>query len=96
MSALRVTELSGGVRFSVHVQPKSKKPGVGGVHGDALKVRVSAAPVDGAANDAVIEMLARTFGVPGASVLIVGGFASRTKLVEVRGVTKEAILSYDE
>lgn len=95
MSALRVTELSGGVRFSVHVQPKSKKPGVGGVHGDALKVRVSASPVDGAANEAVIEMLARSFGVSNSSVTIVGGFGSRTKLVEVRGVTKETILSYE-
>ena len=95
MSALRVTELSGGVRFSVHVQPKSKQPGVGGVHGDALKVRVSAAPVDGQANEAVVEMPAQSLGVSASSVTIVGGFASRTKLVEVRGVTKESVLSYE-
>ena len=58
-------------------------------------LRVSAAPVDGAANEAVIEMLARSFGVSNASVRVVGGFASRSKLVEVRGVTKERVLSFD-
>jgi hypothetical protein len=94
VNPLRVTELSGGVRFSVHVQPRSKKPGVGGVHGDALKVRVSAAPVDGKANDAVIEMLAQSFGVATAKVRIVGGFGARRKVIEVDGVAKEAVLGY--
>ena len=67
----------------------------GGVHGDPLKVPVSAAPVDGRANEAVVRMLAQSLGVSNASVKIVGGFASRTKLVEVRGVTKEMVLSFD-
>lgn len=74
------------MRFSVHVQPRSSRSGVDGVHGDALRVRVNAPPVDGAANEAVIEVLAKALGVPRRAVSIVGGHASRAKVVEVHGV----------
>jgi uncharacterized protein (TIGR00251 family) len=52
---LRVTEANGRVRFSVRVQPRAGRSGVVGIHGDALKVRVAAPPVDGAANAGTLE-----------------------------------------
>ena len=91
MSTLRVTEREGAVRFSVRVQPRSSRTGVEGVHGDALKVRVNAPPVDGAANEAVVEVLAEALGVPRRAVRIVAGDSSRTKVVEVAGVDSAAV-----
>ena len=91
MSPLRITEREGAVRFSIRVQPRSSRAGVDGVHGEALKLRVNAPPVDGAANAAVIELLADALGVPRRAVRIVAGDSSRSKLVEVDGVGAEAI-----
>lgn len=91
MSALRVTVREGAVRFSVRVQPRASRTGVEGLHGDALKVRVNAPPVDGAANEAVVEVLAEALGVPRRAVRIVAGDSSRTKVVEVDGVSAEAV-----
>jgi hypothetical protein len=91
VSTLRVTEREGAVRFSVRVQPRSSRTGVEGVHGDALKVRVNAPPVDGAANEAVVEVLAEALGVPRRAVRIVAGDSSRTKVVEVAGVDAAAV-----
>ena len=79
------------MRFSVRVQPRSSRTGVEGLHGDALKVRVNAPPVDGAANEAVVEALAEALGVPRRAVRIVAGESSRTKVVEVDGVSAEAV-----
>jgi uncharacterized protein (TIGR00251 family) len=81
------------VRFGVRVQPRASRAGVDGVHGDALRVRVSAPPVDGAANDAVVEVLATALGVPRRAVTIVAGAGSRSKVVEVEGVTVDTVLA---
>ncbi len=91
MSPLRVTVRDGAVRFSVRVQPRSSRTGVEGLHGDALKVRVNAPPVDGAANEAVVAVLAEALGVSRRAVRIVSGESSRSKVVEVDGVGAEAI-----
>ena len=91
MSELAVTERDGAVRFAVRVQPRSSRTGVEGVHGDALKVRVNAPPVDGAANEAVVEVLAEALGVPRRMVRIVAGESSRSKVVEVTGVGATAV-----
>jgi uncharacterized protein len=88
---LTITLTADGVRFAIHVQPRSSRPGVDGVHGDALKVRVGAAPVDGAANDAVIDVLVDALNVSRRAVSIVSGHTSRTKVVEVDGISPETI-----
>ena len=75
------------MRFGVRVQPRASRAGVVGLHGNALKVRVHAAPVDGAANEAVVDVLAAALEVPRSAIRIVSGASSRTKVVEVRGVT---------
>ena len=87
--ALTITERAGAepaVRFAVRVQPRSSRAGIDGVHGDALKIRVNAPPVDGAANEAVVEVLAKALGVAKRAVTIVSGGTSRGKVVEVKGL----------
>lgn len=71
------------VRIAVRVQPRRAPDRVVGARGGALKVQVGAPPADGAANDAVIELLARVLRVPRRSVTIVRGASSRDKVVEV-------------
>lgn len=81
--AFTVTPRGRGVRFAVHVQPRAKRAGIDGTHGDALRVRVQAPPVDGAANAAVIDVIARALDVPLRAVHIATGESSRHKLVDV-------------
>ncbi len=91
--AFTVTPRGDGVRFAIHVQPRSKKPGIDGTHGDALRVRVHAPPVEGAANDAVVALLADALGVPPRAVHIAAGQSGRQKLVDVDGVDAARALS---
>lgn len=88
--AFTVTPRDAGVRFAVHVQPRAKKPGIDGTHGDALRVRVQAPPVDGAANDDVITVIADALGVPRRAVRIAAGLSGRQKLVDVDGIDASA------
>ena len=82
---LDVRARDGGVRFSVRVQPRASSAGVAGVHGGALKVRLTQPPVEGAANEALVELLAGALGVPRRAVRIVSGATARTKVVDVDG-----------
>jgi hypothetical protein len=74
---------SGGVRFAVRVQPRASRNRVAGLQGDAIKVQVTAPPVGGAANDALVEVLAEWLDVPRGSIAIVHGASARAKVVEV-------------
>jgi hypothetical protein len=91
LPALRVDESSRMVRFAVRVQPRASRSEVAGVHGDALKVRLTAPPVDGAANAALIELLADLLAVSRNAVRIVAGEHARGKVVEVVGVDAESV-----
>jgi len=91
MSALTLTRRDRGVRFSVHVQPRAARNEVRGVHNGALRVRVQAPPVDGAANAALVELLAGSLGVPRRSVRVVSGETARLKVVDIEGVDAAAI-----
>src|SRR5690348_10398936 len=73
-------------RLRLRVAPGSSRPGVVGRHGEAWKVRVTAAPERGRANDAVVALLADVLAVPRASVAVVGGHAARDKVVELDGI----------
>jgi uncharacterized protein (TIGR00251 family) len=84
-------EAGGRVRFSVHVQPRASRSELVGVHGSALKIRLSAPPVDGAANEALVIFLAALFAVPRRAVRILAGESSRSKIVEIEGVTERAV-----
>lgn len=90
---LDVRERGDGVRFAVRVQPRAPRSAVAGVHDGALRVRLAAPPVDGAANEELVRLLARWLGVARRDVSIVGGAASRAKMVDVRGVGVEMVRS---
>ena len=91
MSAVTVEERAGGVRFSVRVQPRASRSEVAGIQQGALKVRLQAPPVDGAANEALVDFLADSLDVPRRMIRIVSGESSRSKVVEARGVSVAAV-----
>ena len=73
--------------ISVHAQPGTKKSAVAGLHGESLKVRVAAPPVEGKANEALTAFVAKALGVPRRAVSIVKGASSREKLLLVTDAT---------
>lgn len=75
------------VRLAVHVMPNAKKSAVAEVHGDALKVRLQAPPVEGKANAALVVFVAATLGLPKSAVALTHGETSRRKLLTVAGAT---------
>lgn len=85
-----VRDAQDGVIVSVRVVPRSPRSGIDGVRAEALLVRLQAAPVDGAANDALVTVLADALGVPRRFVTIVSGARSRDKQVHVRGIDRAA------
>jgi len=89
MSWLR--ESSQGCVISVHAAPRASKDTIAGTHGDALKVRLNAPPVDGKANDRLLKFLAEKLGVPGAAVSLLRGQSSREKQVLVSGLAAAEI-----
>jgi uncharacterized protein (TIGR00251 family) len=72
--------------LALRVQPRASRNEVAGPHGDALKVRLAAPPVDGAANEALQRYLAEALQVPRAAVRLVAGPSSRSKVVQVAGL----------
>jgi uncharacterized protein (TIGR00251 family) len=79
------------VRISVYVQPRASRTEVAGMHGDAWKIRVAAPPVDNAANAELIEFIASKLDIAKRSVRIAAGGTGRRKIVEIDGVSLEAI-----
>ena len=79
------------VLLTLHIQPGAKRTETAGTHGDALKIRLNAPPVDGKANEALIAFLAKLLGVPKSAVELVSGQTSRAKRVRVAGVAAAAV-----
>ena len=73
------------ITLILHVQPGAKKTAVAGIHGDALKIRLAAPPIEGRANDALLKFIADFFGVALRDVALKQGEQSRHKRVEIRG-----------
>ncbi len=93
MNAPIVQDTKDGAILTVHIQTKSSTTECVGIHGDALKIRVAAPPVDGAANEALIRFLAQTMSLPLAAVVIESGASGRHKRVRLRGVTAERVIA---
>ena len=83
---------AGTVSFPVRVQPRASKDEVAGRDGGALKIRLQAPAVENRANEALVEFLAQLLKRPKSAVRILAGERSRTKRVEIRGVTKQQVL----
>lgn len=86
MSELRIVEQDGVVTFEVRVAPRASRNRVLDVHEGALKVALTAPPVDGAANDALRKLLAKALGVAKSDVEIIRGERARNKVLRVRGI----------
>jgi len=86
-----VRQSKDGVRVAVHVVPRSARNMIVGIHGGALRIRLNAPPVGGAANDALIAIVAKALGVPRRQVEIISGHTSRIKVVSVSGLTRDVV-----
>ena len=82
---LKIDEDKTGLKFNIYVQPRSSRNQIVGLYGDALKVKITAPPLEGAANKMCITVLAKVLNLPKSAIEIVSGQASRTKRVQVRG-----------
>ena len=92
-SPVSVRETGAGAVFHVRVVPRASRSGVAGVQGDALKLRITAPPVEGKANDECIRLLAELLGVKRGRVTIIAGHASRIKTVAVEGLKADRVAS---
>jgi uncharacterized protein (TIGR00251 family) len=85
MDAAFARDVADGCTLSVRLHPAARKNSVTAVHADALKITLTAPPVDGKANDALIAFLAEALHLPRARVSLVAGATSRTKMVRITG-----------
>ena len=81
---LFIQENTLGIKFKILLQPRSSKNMIVGLHGDALKIKLTAPPVDNAANKMCIKFLAKCLKIPKSSLEIISGHSSRTKLILLR------------
>ncbi|MCC7495536.1 MAG: DUF167 domain-containing protein [Fimbriimonadaceae bacterium] len=88
---LRVDEVADGTVLAVRVQPRAAPAGPAGVRDGCLVVKVTAAPVDGAANQALLKLLAKALGRPPRDLQLVAGEHRREKRVLVRGATADEV-----
>lgn len=80
-------EEKGDVLVSVHVQPRASRNEICSLHGDRLKIRIQAPPVDGAANAACQKILAKRLKVPKSSIILKSGTSSRQKIFRIKGIS---------
>jgi uncharacterized protein len=88
-----VQEREGGVTFTVRVQPRASKDEIVGEFAGGMKIRLQAPAAENRANEALVEFLAHLLKTPKSAVRILGGDRSRTKRLEIRGVTKHQVLA---
>lgn len=81
----------GTVTLTLHAQPGAKRTEFVGLHGEALKIRLAAPPIDGKANKVLTTFLAKYLGVPKAAITILSGESSRHKILWLQGVGEEAL-----
>ena len=79
------------LKLAIHATPGAKRTEAAGLHGDALRVRLGAAPVDGKANEALLRFVADRLKLPKSAVILKSGQTSRHKVVEVSGAPAEAV-----
>jgi uncharacterized protein len=90
-SPLSIRETAAGAVFRIRAVPRATRSEIAGIQDDALKLRITAPPVEGKANEECIRLLAETLGVKKGQVTIIAGHASRTKTVAVEGLKADRV-----
>jgi uncharacterized protein (TIGR00251 family) len=88
---VEITEQDGAVTFRLRVQPRAARDAVAGEHNGAIKLRISAPPVDGKANEACRRLIAKLVGVSPSAVEIIAGESSKDKVIRVHNLTAERL-----
>lgn len=86
---IRFTAEEGAITFTIRAQPRATKSAIAGEVEGALKLKLAAPPVDGAANEEMIRFLAKVFAVPRRAVTILSGATSKTKIIRIGGLTAQ-------
>jgi uncharacterized protein len=86
-----LNESAKGITFAIKVHPRARKNAITGTVGDALKLALTAPPVEGKANQSVIEFFADLFEIPRSSVTIASGETSRNKVVRISGMSRQVV-----
>jgi len=84
-------ERKGSLLLRVRVEPRASRPGIVGRHGDAIKVRLAAPPVEGKANAELLRILSKILGVSGTELSIASGLVSRSKSVRIQGLAPKEL-----
>jgi len=87
-----IRETAKGVLLPVRAVPRASKNEIQGIHGDALKIRLQAPPVDGKANEALIRFLGETLDIPRSQISVASGETGRNKAVLITGISKTEIM----
>ena len=86
---ISITETEDGITFSIKVMPRSSRCEIVGVQEDALKLKITAPPVDGSANEECIRYLSKLLHIGKSSIRIIGGEHSRKKIIRISGLTRK-------
>lgn len=86
-----IQESKTGVTIQVHATPRASKNQIQGLHGDAVKIKLKAPPVDGKANEALIEFISGTLGIPQRQITLLSGQTSRQKRLSLQGVSANQV-----
>jgi uncharacterized protein len=82
-----IRAIDGGIEIRLHIQPRARKSGIVGIHNKALKVKISAPPVDDAANRAIIDYFSGLLGLPKSNIKIASGLKSKEKALQIKGIS---------
>ncbi len=85
-------KIENGIRLFLYVQPNASKSEVVGRHGEELKIKLMSPPIDGEANQELIEFLAKLLGIPKKRILLIRGQTNRHKIIDFIDVTEETII----
>jgi uncharacterized protein (TIGR00251 family) len=88
---MHIRDHGDGHELDILVAPRASRPRIGPLHDDRLKIAVSAPPVEGAANQAVLDLLARTLRLPRTGLTVLRGDTSRRKTILIQGATRAAL-----